>query len=59
MNLISQVTALISSQAANQSIDTDTRFKVSSVLSFLPVDVPVIRKLLSTIKKLIRLLSDL
>ena len=59
MHLIAQNTALIFSQAVNQSTDPDTRFQVSSVLSFPPVDVSVIRKLLSTIVKLIRMLSDL
>ena len=59
MHLIAQDTASIFSQAANQSTDTDMRFQVSSVLSFPPVSVAVIRKLLSTIKKLIRLLSYL
>ena len=47
------------SQAANQSTNPDTRFQVSSVLHFPPVPVAFIRGLLSTIKKLIRLLSDL
>ena len=59
MQLIAQDNALIFSQAANQSTDPYTRYQVSSVLSFPPVDVAAIRKLLSTIKKLIRLLSDL
>ena len=51
--------ASIFSQSANQSIDTNKLFQVSTVLSFPPVDVAVIQKLLSTLKKLIRLLSDL
>ena len=59
VNLIDQDKASIFSQALNQSIDPDTRFQVSSVLPFPPIDVSVIRKLLSTIKKLIRMLSAL
>ena len=69
MHLIFQYTALIFSQAANQLTNPDTRenqstypdkrFQVSSVLSFPPVAVAVIRKLPSFIKNLIRLLSDL
>ena len=59
MHLIAQDTASIFSQASNQSTELDTIFQVSIVLSFPPVDVAVIRKLLSTIKKLIILLSDL
>ena len=63
MHLIAQDTASIFSQAENQSTDPDTRanqsadldkqFQVSSVLSFPPVAVAVIRKILSTIKKLL------
>ena len=41
------------SQASNQSTDPDMRLQFSSVLSFPPVDVAIIRKLLSTIKKVI------
>ena len=59
VHLITQDTASIFLQAENQSTDPDTLFQVSSVLSFPPVDVVVIPKLLSTIKKLIWLLSDL
>ena len=69
VNLIAQDTASIFSQAANQSTDPDTRenqstnpdtrFQFSSVLSFPPVDVAVIRKLLLTIKKIMRLSSNL
>ena len=50
MHLFDQETASIFAQAANQSTNPDKRFQVSSVLSFPPVDVVVIRKLLSTIK---------
>ena len=59
MDLINQDMASIFSQSANQSTDTDKRFQVSSVLSFPPVSTLVIRNLLSTIKKLIRMLSNL
>ena len=58
-HLIYQDTASIFLQAANKSKDPDEIFQVSSMLSFPPVDYTVIRKLLSTIKKLIRMLSDL
>ena len=59
MHLISQDMASIFSQAANQSTDPDKQFQVSSVLSFPPVSVSVIRNLLSSRKKLMRLISDL
>ena len=59
MHLITHETASIFSQAANQSTNPDKQFKVSIVLLLPPVDVAVIRKLLSTINKLIRSLSDL
>ena len=59
MHLIAQDTASILSQAENQSTDSDMRFEVSSVFSFSPVDVAVIQKLLSTIKNIIRLLSNM
>ena len=50
VHLIAQDTASIFSQAANQSIDPDERFRVSIMLPFSPVAVAVIRKLLSNIK---------
>ena len=56
---MAQDTASILSQDTNQSTDRDTRFQISSVLNFSPADVTIFRKLLSTIKELIRLLSDL
>ena len=59
VHLIAQDTASIFSQAANQSTGPDMGFQISSMLSFPPVAVSVIWKLLSTIKNLIRLLSDL
>ena len=55
VHLIYQDTLSILSLTANESTDPDTRFQVSSVFLFSPVAVSIIRKLLSTIKKLIRL----
>ena len=56
---IDQDTGSFFSQSLNKLTDSDTRFKVSSVLSLPHVSVAVIWKLLSNIKKLIRLLSNL